>query len=288
MTNDATKKYAEKFNNIIDFIYKNLDEDLSIEQLSTVANFSKYHFHRQFSVYMGISVYRFIQLLRLKKASYQLVFNQDIKVIDIALDSGFENHESFSRSFKNNFNQTPSQFRKKPEWKSWHKKYNFIKYKGNNTMQVEIVDFEETKVAALEHRGDPELLNDSVQIFIKWRKESGLSPIVSSNSYGLVYDDPNNSVPEKFRFDICGSVKNDVPENADKIINKTIPGGKCAVLRHIGSHDLMPSKIYDLYGKWLPESKEELRDFPMFFHYVNLLPEVSESELITDIYLPLK
>jgi len=50
----------------------------------------------------------------------------------------------------------------------------------------------------------------------------------------------------------------------------------------------MHSKIYDLYGKWLPESKEELRDFPMFFHYINLLPEVPESELLTDIYLPLK
>jgi len=288
MTNDATKQYAERFNKICDFIYNNLDEDLSIEKLSKVANFSKYHFHRQFSVYMGISVYRFIQLLRLKRASYQLVFNQDTKVIDIALDSGFENHESFSRSFKKNFKQTPSQFRKKPEWKPWHEKYNLIKYKGNNIMQAEIVDFEETKVAVLEHRGDPELLNDSIQKFIEWRKESGLSPVKSSNSYGLVYDDPNNTEPEKFRFDICGSVRYEIPANTHKIITKTIPGGRCAVLRHTGSHDLMHSKIYDLYWNWLPESKEELRDFPMFFHYINLLPEVAESELLTDIYLPLK
>lgn len=288
MTNDATQKYTEKFNKVISFIYQNLDDDLTIEKLSAVASFSKYHFHRQFSVYMGISVYKFIQLLRLKKASYQLVFNQEIKVVDIALDSGFENHESFSRSFKKHFNQTPSQFRKSPEWKPWHEQYNFIQYKGNNIMQVEILNVKETKIAVLEHRGDPELLNDSVQQFISWRKESGLSPIVSSNSYGLVYDDPNNTEPDKFRFDICGSVTSDVPKNSYKIINKIIPSGKCAVIRHIGSHDLMPSKIYDLYGKWLPESKEELRDFPLFFHYINLLPDVDESELITDIYLPLQ
>jgi len=288
MTNDATKKYAKRFNKICDFIYNNLDEDLSVEKLSEIANFSKYHFHRQFSVYMGISVYKFIQLLRLKRASYQLVFNQDTKVIDIALDSGFENHESFSRAFKKNFKQTPSQFRKKPEWKPWHEKYNLIKYKGNNIMQVEIIDFEETKVAVLEHRGDPELLNDSVQKFIEWRKESGLSPVNSSNTYGLVYDDPNNTEPAKFRFDICGSITSEVSSNTHRIINKTIPSGRCAVLRHTGSHDLMHGKIYDLYGKWLPESKEELRDFPMFFHYINLLPEVAENELLTDIYLPLK
>ena len=288
MTNNATKKYAERFNRISDFIYNNLDDDLSIEKLSNIANFSKYHFHRQFSAYMGISVYKFIQLLRLKRASYQLVFNQDIKVIDIALDSGFENHESFSRAFKKNFNQSPSQFRKEPEWKPWHEKYNLIKHKGNNIMQVEIIDFEETKIAVLEHRGDPELLNVSVQKFIEWRKETGLSPVNSSNSYGLVYDDPNNTEPAKFRYDICGSVASNIPDNTYKIINKTIPSGRCAVLRHKGSHDLMHSKIYDLYGKWLPESKEELRDFPMFFHFINLLPEVAESELITDIYLPLK
>jgi len=288
MKNDATKIYAERFNKICDFIYNNLDEELSIEKLSEIANFSKYHFHRQFSVYMGISVYRYIQLLRFKRASYQLVFNQDTKVIDIAMDSGFENPESFSRAFKKHFKQTPSQFRKKPKWKPWHEKYNLINYVGNNIMQVEIVDFEETKIAVLEHRGAPELLNDTVQKFIEWRKESGLSPVNSSSSYGLVYDDPNNTESDKFRFDICGSVTSEVSTNKQNIINKTIPSGKCAVFRHRGSHDLMHSKIYHLYGKWLPESKEELRDFPMFFHYINLLPEVPESELITDVYLPLK
>lgn len=155
-------------------------------------------------------------------------------------------------------------------------------------MQVEIVDFEETKIAILEHRGDPELLNTSVQHFIKWRKESGLSPVNSSRTYGLVYDDPKNTAPENFRYDICGSVKSDVPAKTYSIINKTIPSGRCAVLHHKGPHDLMYSKIYYLYAKWLPESTEELRNFPMFFHFINLLSEVTESELITDIYIPLK
>ncbi len=155
-------------------------------------------------------------------------------------------------------------------------------------MKVKIVDFKETKIAVLEHRGDPKLLNNSIQKFIKWRKETGISPINSSNSYSLVYDDPNNTKPEDFRFDLCGSIISEIPENKYGIINKAIPAGRCAVLRHKGSHDLLPSKIYDLYGKWLPASKEKLRDFPMFFHYVNLTPDVLEDELITDIYIPLK
>ena len=288
MTNDAINKYTERLHTICEFIYNNLDEDLSVEKLSKEAHFSKYHFHRQFSVYMGISLSRFIQLLRLKKASYQLVFNQEIKVIEIALDCGFENHESFSRSFKKHFKQTPSQFRNTPEWKPWHEKYNVIKYRGNHIMQVKIIDFKETKVAALEHRGDPDLLNHSIQHFIQWRKETGLSPVNTSLSMSIVYDDPNNTEPNDFRLDICGSITSNVPPNTFNIITKTIPSGRCAVVRHIGSHDLMQNKIIDLYGKWLPESKEELRDYPLFFNYLNLLPDVDESELLTDIYLPLK
>ncbi|MHB1285572.1 MAG: GyrI-like domain-containing protein [Leptospirales bacterium] len=38
----------------------------------------------------------------------------------------------------------------------------------------------------------------------------------------------------------------------------------------------------------MPESGEDLRDFPLYFHYLNLITETPEHELITDIYLPLK
>ena len=171
MKNDASSKYDERFNQLCEFIYNHLDEELSIEKLSKIAHFSKYHFHRQFSAYMGISVIKFTQLLRLKRASYQLVFNQDIKVIDIALNSGFDNHESFSRAFKKNFKQTPTQFRNDPKWKPWHEPYNLITYKGNNIMQVNIINFKEAKVAVLEHRSDPQLLNNSVQLFISGEKK---------------------------------------------------------------------------------------------------------------------
>jgi len=29
-------------------------------------------------------------------------------------------------------------------------------------------------------------------------------------------------------------------------------------------------------------------DFPVFFHYVNVGPDVPEHEMITDVYLPLR
>lgn len=280
--------YADKINRVCNYINEHLNDDLSVEQLSQVANFSKFHFHRQFSEYTGINVFKFIQLLRLKHASYQLVFNRRYRVIDIALDAGFENPESFSRAFKTIFGQTPSQFRHEPDWKSWNEKYRFAKHGRNQIMEIKIVNFNETKVAVLEHRGDPELINDSVSIFIAWRKESKLSPITSSDTFGVPYDDPSTTEPEKFRFDICGSVVADVPDNPYKVITKSIPGGRCAVLRHLGSRDNISDSVYYLYGEWLPSSGEELRDFPCYFHYLNLLPATPEHELVTDIYLPLR
>ncbi|MGZ4991725.1 MAG: AraC family transcriptional regulator [Methylobacter sp.] len=288
VSEESTKSYTKKIDRVCNYISEHLDEDLSVDRLSQVANFSKYHFHRQFAEYTGINVAKFILMMRLKRASYQLVFNENYRIIDIAMDAGFENPESFSRAFKNIFGQTPSQFRQQPEWKCWNEKYQCPTIERKQNMNIQVIDFDETKVAVLEHRGAPELLNDSVSIFIEWRKHSRLSPVTTSQTYGVAYDDPKTTEPEKFRFDICGSVKTDVPSNSQRVINKIIPGGRCALIRHLGSREEMDDKVRYLYREWLPANGQELRDFPCFFHYVNLFPEVAEHELITDIYLPLK
>jgi len=155
-------------------------------------------------------------------------------------------------------------------------------------MDVRIVNFKETKLAVLEHRGPVDFLNDSVATFIDWRKEGNHSPVASSLTIGIVYDNPDTTEPDKFRFDICGSVMSDVPANPQGVINKVIPGGRCAVVRHFGSHDRIGETVYPLYRNWLPQSGEELRDYPLYFHYLNLFPETPECDLITDIYLPLR
>lgn len=280
--------YAARFNRVFDYIDQHLGEVLTVEMVSQVANFSRYHFHRQFSEYTGISVIRYIQLMRLKRASYRLVFNKLEKITEIALDAGFENPESFSRAFKNTFGQTPTGFRSKPAWEPWNERYQFPTRERKQNMDVKLIVFEETKVAVLEHRGAPALINDSVEIFIEWRKASGLSPVKTSKTFGIAYDNPDTTEPQQFRFDLCGVVTEDVPGNPQGIINKIIPRGRCAVVRHHGAHKGISACACYLYRDWLPESGEELRDFPLYFQYLNLMPETPEHELITDIYLPLK
>lgn len=287
--NDASAgTYNERFAKVLDYIDRNLDADLSVAHLSQVANLSKFHFHRVFSSHTGVNVHRYVQLMRLKRASYQLVFGGEMRIIDIALDAGFENPESFSRAFKRVFDQTPSRFKKSPAWKPWWAQFQITTPERPQNMNVTIVDFEETRIAALEHRGDPELLNDSVMHFIEWRKQSGLSPVRSSQTFGIAYDNPHTTPPDEFRFDICGSVEAAIPDNGFGVLNRIIPGGRCARLRHEGSHQGIGASAIYLYRNWLPESGEALRDFPLFFHYLNLVPDVDEHELITDLYLPLR
>ncbi|MEJ1958513.1 MAG: GyrI-like domain-containing protein [Nitrosomonadales bacterium] len=72
---------------------------------------------------------------------------------------------------------------------------------------------------------------------MEWRKTSGLSPVESSKTFGIAYDNPDTTEPDKFRFDICGSVTEDIPDNPQGVRNSIIPEGRCAVVRHLGSHD---------------------------------------------------
>jgi AraC family transcriptional regulator len=282
--------YARRINRVLDYIDKHLEEPLSVERLADVANFSKYHFHRQFSEYCGLSVYRYVQLMRLKRASYRLAFNPDAPIIDIAFDCGFENPESFSRAFKNMFGQTPSAFRETPDWASWSARYrlHIPTPARRHAVDVKIVDMEPILVAALEHKGAVAQLNNSVQRFIEWRKDSELSPIAECETYGVPYSDPNTTPPEAFRFDICAAVKAAPPRNAQGVVAKTIPGGRCAVTLHSGSREKIGESVYALYRQWLPQSGEETRDFPVYFHYLNLDMDTPEHQHLTEIYLPLK
>ena len=153
-------------------------------------------------------------------------------------------------------------------------------------MDVTIVDFPETKVAALEHRGAPHLEYQTIQKLIAWRVAAGLPP-GQHRSYGVHYNDPRIISPDDYRVDFCIEVEHDVAPNPQGVLTKRIPSGRCAVARHFGSRRNV-SAAYYLYDTWLPDSGEVVRDFPIFFHYVNVGPQVQEHEMITDVYLPLR
>ncbi|OIR24813.1 AraC family transcriptional regulator [Bathymodiolus thermophilus thioautotrophic gill symbiont] len=152
-------------------------------------------------------------------------------------------------------------------------------------MEVKIVNFPATKVAVLEHHGSPALKHESIKKLIAWRIENKLPP-EKHKSYGVHYNNPETTPPDEYRVDLCISTNRDVPPNSQGVINKVIPAGRCAVIRHIGSRNNVTAVAY-LYEQWLPQSGEKLRDYPVFFHYVNVGKDIQEQDMITDVYLPL-
>jgi len=153
-------------------------------------------------------------------------------------------------------------------------------------MDVRIVRFPETKVAAVEHHGSPALEHETARRLISWRLRNQLDR-ERHRSYGVHYTDPYTTPAADHRVDFCLSVDFDVAANPEGVINKVIPAARCALARHFGSREHNAAAVF-LYREWLPSSGEAVGDFPMFFHYVNVGPEVTESEMITDVYLPLK
>ena len=283
----------QPFEKVIIHIDKNLEKKLTLDELCKIECLSKFHFHRLFNLHFGLPLFQYIQLQRMKNAATQLYYHSHLPVTDIAFDAGFKNLESFSRSFKKYFSVTPTVFKQSPNWKpiNKQKKLNLSdktlkELKMNNALNVNIVWFNQTKIAVMKHRGSPINLPASIKRFIEWRVESH-TPSSISKTYNILYDDPTTTSANDYRFDIATNIKSKVVENSQGVINDEIPEGYCAVLRHEGSDEQLETLINTLYTQWLPNSNHELRDFPCFIQRIKMYPTVNAREAITDIYLPI-
>lgn len=153
-------------------------------------------------------------------------------------------------------------------------------------MQVRIVEFPKTAVAVAEHRGPPTLEHETVRRLIAWRIHNRVAPD-RHNTYGVHYTDPYKVEPSEHRVDICVAYDQAIASNPWGIVGKVIPACRCALARHLGSREDVAAAAY-LYREWLPKSGEMPGDFPVFFHYVNVGPDVRDEEMVTDVYLPLR
>lgn len=279
--------YTRRLEAVLAYIEANLHGDLSVEKLSGIAAFSPFHFHRQFTAMVGVPVARYVQFIRLRQAARTLAAQRKRSVLEVALDSGFESPEAFARAFRRAFGMSPTAFRRKPNWAIWGASLIPPHFSRSIHMNIHIVNFAPVSAAALEHCGSAGMLNQTIQRFIAWRKASQESPIASSRTFGIPRSNPDTTPNEDWRFDICGEVHGPVAPNAYGVREITIAGGRCAVLRHLGSTDHINETIYPFYRDWLPQSGESLAEHPLFFHYLSAYPETPLEQWQTDIYFPL-
>ncbi|MGF7060585.1 helix-turn-helix domain-containing protein [Brassicibacter mesophilus] len=95
---------------IIEYIEENLfDKNLYKEVLKRVY-ISKFHFHRIFLALTNETIGDYIRKRRFTVIGKRLKITED-KIIDIALDAGYQSHESFTRAFKKYFACSPNEYR---------------------------------------------------------------------------------------------------------------------------------------------------------------------------------
>lgn len=101
--------YTDIVQNTIDYIDENITEKLSAPELANVAGFSPYHYSRIFNTFVGISIMGYVTRRKLQYALYDL--SSGDKVVDIALNYGFETHAGFTKAFKKYFGYAPNFYR---------------------------------------------------------------------------------------------------------------------------------------------------------------------------------
>lgn len=93
-----------------DYIISHTDGKITIQDLSLAAGYSTYHCIRIFKDLTGKTPFEYIRAIRLTKAAEKLR-DSDSRVLDIALEKGFDSHDGFTRAFYRQFNITPQKYR---------------------------------------------------------------------------------------------------------------------------------------------------------------------------------
>jgi len=291
----TVENYNARMQRVLDHIHQHLDGNLDLETLSRVAAFSKFHFHRQFTATFGVSVNRYVQLARLRIASSRLALGDDQSITDIAMDAGYDAPDAFARAFRQRFGQSPSSFRKSPDWGPWLSAFGPLDNARNKLMQiifseddVTIREVPPTPVAIIEHRGDRSKIGDTRQRFTEWSNATGIAR-VNSPSFMVFRSERTPANPDDYSMDLCVATDQPIVTNDNQVKAGQIPGGRCAVLRYPGNtNNLEPAALY-LYRDWLPNSGEEVRDFPVYCQRrLVLIPEMQANEILVELFLPLK
>jgi AraC family transcriptional regulator len=87
-----------------------LDANVSLDALATRAGWSPFHLHRAFRRMVGETPKQYTLRLRLEGAAARLLASDD-SIVNVALATGFQSHEVFTRAFRRHFGRTPAAYR---------------------------------------------------------------------------------------------------------------------------------------------------------------------------------
>lgn len=283
----SRNEYARRLNGVLDHIDAHLGDVLDVPLLASVANFSPFHFHRLFSVWMGETVGNYLRRRRLGVGANMLVHRPRLSILEIANEVGFGSAEAFSRAFRQQFKVTPSDWRANARSRAAQSQRKSLDLVNRNPDQapaklfnnnensertgmelisnVAVVILPSVRVAYLRKIGPygPDIGRFWHSVFLPWRATCGLA---EAPCFGIGHDDPGITAPKDCRYDACVQIPPKfVPPRPASVA--TLPGGKYAIATFDGQAREVAAAWQELLRSWLPGSGMQVDARPFFERY---------------------
>ncbi|MCG6141011.1 AraC family transcriptional regulator [Leptospira mtsangambouensis] len=284
--------YYDHIKQAIEFIEKNLREDISAEDVSKNAFQSRWHFQRVFRYVTGYSVYTYIKKRRLTEAGNDLILGKD-KIIDIALKYHYTTPESFLRAFRSEYGFNPSEYRNQLEHKNFSKLEVDLLRDGiridGSKIKTQIVTKNEITFIGKTYRTTMQKCQNEIDIPKFWGEFIGgglMEPIPNRVNQSLIGIYTNWDYAENFDVMIGAQVTKEtkIPSG---FVAYTLKPAKYMVFTVPGNQnqDILNGWKY-IYGTWMPNTgyeREFSDDFDLFDDRFQ-----SNTNPESEIYIPIK
>jgi len=283
MKKDTKLIRSKIVNDTIFYINKNIELNITLDELAKKNSVSKYHFHRIFKEETGVNLFEMITSIRLQKAANLLIVNKYSTISDIANACGFNSHSSFIKAFKKKFNYTPK------EWKKdGYKKFSFNIIKDydsletNEKIEPTIKLCEAIKCLYIRHKG----YNQDIKY--TWQRLLSLAYELNINNpmqIGIQHDNPTITLKDDASYIACIKV-DDIKYSNLPILE--LPSSICAIFTLKGKYGDVLKYMSYIYNQWLPNSGYEAKTIPSYSiykknHFIN-----NNEYFELDFYLPIK
>jgi len=289
--------YRKSLEQAVIYIENHLGYNIKVEDVAKAAGYSYYHLNRQFTAILGESIGSYIKKRRLADASKKLLFS-DLKIIDIAIEYGFDSPEAFSRAFKAIYKVSPQSYRQ-------NRLDIFIGGKErldtglldhlvrNVTVHPRIVELPEIRVAGI--RGETTLRDNRLREL--WDRTNSLysqipNRIPGGRSFGICEACAENTLytmNEDILFtEVAGTEVSSFEGLTEPFVQKVIPGGRYAVFTHRGTLRMLPQTFDYIWGTWFLTTKEELDWREDFELYDERFLGYDHPDSEVDLYIPVK
>ncbi len=276
------QEYFKAMNRAVDFINEHLNEPINLHDVASVANISRFHFHRLFRAFLGESPADYIQRLRLEKAIFKLQTSK-FTLTEIAGQVGYQSPHALSKAIKKRFGVSTSVFRKQ---------FFDVAFPVDALPQIEvkpeIKEISSKDVVYIQVANSSEKKTATTEAWKKLIQFVGLNGIPDEQHEYLCLskDAPHITNSIHYRLYTCVTAPSGMKPKG-KFGKQTIEGGLYAIFRHKGSYNELGALYCYIYRRWLPNGDYELRDISFFEKYINNPDYVAETELVTDIYIPI-